>query len=548
MPDDFKPTEPQQAIIDFIRSSPDTNLMVDARAGAAKTSTIVMAAQFIGSEFSPLAVAFNKKIADELSTRLPPWFQCRTLNALGHQAWSQARGKRLIVDADKLYKLTKSIVPPTGDRDDDSFTNVLTLARTAKSIGLVPNNSPMKVKGLVPDEPDSWDDLIFLKGLQDVDDTQILQAKDVLAASIKSAFNGEIDFDDQIYMSVLFGGTYPRFHTVIVDESQDLSPLNHIQLRKMTGTRLIAVGDPHQAIYAFRGADQDSMRNLADDMGASGTDQAKIGKGRFHELPLSASFRVPKSISLRQREHVEDFTSMDFLPEGEILSWPLPPIAKPSVEGRHSNDVTPIVEQLRGWSLDSIPAKDAFVLCRSNAPLMRLAFALIKARRPVKILGRDIGASLASLLTKICSKEGMMVDEHAFAKLDEWKTKELAKVGDSESKRDLLYDRYDALHVLLDASGAKTTLLAADFIRELFSDKADDLLTLSSGHRAKGLERKWVMHLDPHRIPSKWAEKASRKGNDGPLVQEYNLRYVIETRSQHTLVLAALEDCLEIGE
>jgi len=180
--------------------------------------------------------------------------------------------------------------------------------------------------------------------------------------------------------------------------------------------------------------------------------------------------------------------------------------------------------------------------------LMRLAFALIKARRPVKILGRDIGASLASLLVKITGKAGMMVDEKAYQKLEEWKTSELAKAGDSESKRDIIYDRFEALHVLLDASEAKTTLAAADFIRELFSDKIDNALTLSSGHRAKGLERKWVMHLDPERIPSKWALKAERRGNPGPLIQEYNLRYVIETRSQHTLVLASLEDCLEIGE
>jgi hypothetical protein len=237
---------------------------------------------------------------------------------------------------------------------------------------------------------------------------------------------------------------------------------------------------------------------------------------------------------------------MDFLPDGKVEHWPKPGLTSvgDSQDPGYSGEPTP-----RSWSLDSIPRSDAFVLCRNNAPLMKLAFALIKERRPVKILGRDIGASLASALTKICGKAGMMIDEKAYQKLDEWKAKEIAKVADSESKQDVIYDKFEALHVLLDASGAKTTLEAADFIRNLFDDKTSpDMLTLSSGHRAKGLERHWVMHLDPSRIPSKWALKAERKGNPGPLIQEYNLRYVIETRSQHTLVLAELEDCLEVGE
>jgi hypothetical protein len=44
----------------------------------------------------------------------------------------------------------------------------------------------------------------------------------VLTDSIRLAYEGQIDFDDQIYMPTLFGGTFPRFPLVMVDEAQDL--------------------------------------------------------------------------------------------------------------------------------------------------------------------------------------------------------------------------------------------------------------------------------------------------------------------------------------
>lgn len=530
---DFTPTPEQAAIVEFIAENPDVNTMVDAVAGAAKTSSLEMAAKKIPTRFSTLAVAFNKRIAEELAERLPPHFQCRTLNAIGHGAWQQARGTRLTLNADKMYQLTKSILPTTEDKESDNFVQVLGLARRAKAIGMVPNGSPVKARGLVEDHPDEWDNMAFALGFLDVEDEVIFYARQVVNQSITLAFKGEIDFDDQIYMSVLFGGIYPKFHTVIVDESQDLSPMNHRQLMKLTETRLISVGDPRQAIYAFRGADGESMTNLELYMNKPRT-EGGIGKGNFKRLHLTKSFRVSKAVGRRQRYHVPLFDTMPQNKEGRVERWPQ--------DKRNEED-----QAATAWSLAAIPQTGA-VLCRNNAPLMALAFALIKQRRPVKILGRDIGASLANLLLKITGKEGKPVED-CYAKLNDWKSRELAKVADSESKQDAINDRYDALYVLLDASGKKTNSECADFIRDLFSDKPDNrAVTLASGHRAKGLEWDWVMHLDPFRVPSRQAIKAERLGDDRPMEQEKNLKYVIETRTKDVLVEAALDDCLEVGE
>jgi len=46
----------------------------------------------------------------------------------------------------------------------------------------------------------------------------------------------------------------PRFHTVLVDECQDLNPLELDVVLSLVGTELFAVGDPYQSIYGFQGA------------------------------------------------------------------------------------------------------------------------------------------------------------------------------------------------------------------------------------------------------------------------------------------------------
>lgn len=525
------PTPEQQAIIDHLVKKPEVSLMVDARAGAAKTSTIEMAAGSMPSTMSTLAVAFNKRIAEELSLRLPAHFTCKTLNAVGHGAWGRRLGKRLILDADKLYKDLKLLMGTSKRSDeDDTFAAVLSLARRAKSAGLVPEGAPMRVQGIVNDHRDNWENFGFEMGMS-VDFETIDMARQLLLRSITASFQGTIDFDDQIYMSVLFGGQYEKFHTVIVDEAQDLSPLNHLQLCKMAHVRLVAVGDPYQAIYAFRGADSNSMTNLADEW------EIHSGK-RMEKLGLTQSFRVPKGISARHVSHVPDFGSMDFLPEGTIEVWPLT-VRTPN------GIVVELSTTSNTWSLSAIPS-DGFVLCRNNAPLVKLAFAIIKQRRPVKILGREIGQALANVLIKACGKAGLPTDA-AYTKLRELRSKEIAKAGDSLSKIDTINDRFECLQILLDASGCDDSNSAAQFIKDLFSDKENGGITLATGHKAKGLEKPWVMHLDPHRCPSPQAERAASRGNMAPMLQELNLKYVIETRSQGTLVLARLEDCEEIG-
>ena len=85
---------------------------------------------------------------------------------------------------------------------------------------------------------------------------------------------GEWDFDDLIRLPVEFlerGGTVDglvRYSHIVIDEYQDVSPIQHSLLRGVSstaGANVWAVGDPDQAIYAFRGADVANFRHFQSD-------------------------------------------------------------------------------------------------------------------------------------------------------------------------------------------------------------------------------------------------------------------------------------------
>lgn len=519
------PNTPEQtAIIDFIRDNPTEHLWVDARAGTGKTTTIVQAAQGIDGPF--LAVAFNKKIATELKERLPANGEAKTMNAIGHGAWARKIGTKVTLDADKMYRLVKKHFDSLGpdapaDPDGLIFASVLAMTRAAKSNGLVPSGVATYPQSLIPDHPDEWADMAFDKGVADWSDSLVAHCRKVLHASIREAHSGTIDFDDQIYMSVLFGGQFFGFNTVLVDESQDLSTLQHMMLKQIVRVRLIMVGDPYQAIYGFRGAHSNSMTKLAEMFGCT------------NRLPMTYSFRCPHAVAARQTHHVPDFKAHEVCKPGQVEQWP-----KRNPEKEWGDNHT--------WTLHDIPARGA-ILCRNNAPLMKLAFALIAARRPVTIMGRDIGLSLANLLTKIIGKKNLNTSvQTSLTLVEQWARKEIEKLGNKESKKEAIYDRRECLQVLLESSGGETAGDCVQFIKDLFTDRVDQL-TLSSGHRSKGLEWDWVMHLDPWRLPSKFALAQERQGNSAPMQQELNLGYVIETRTKDVLVLANLKDCEELG-
>lgn len=482
------PTPEQEAICQAVARG--ENCMVEALAGCAKSTTLRLAVRAARS--APLILAFNKKIKEEMEKELKAEgleAKVLTMNGLGHQAITSALRRRPELDNDKIYKLSKEI----GLKRDD-LSGCIQLVRSARMAGMLPVG--VAGRGLVTNDDQSWE---ALADDLDIDPILTFPARDVLAKSLKLAMQGTIDYDDQIYISTLLFGTYPKFDCVFVDEAQDLSPLNHLQVAKAARSQIVAVGDSHQAIYAWRGADHQSMEHL------------RALRADWTDLTLSMTFRCPKAVVARQRHFVPDFTAG---PDNLIGS----------------------VENLKEWRPNGGSA--SAILCRNNAPLIKLAFRLLRAHIPVNYLGKDIGANMKRLYNKL--------SDHGKKSLDTTIANAWAYAKDNPEK----LDKAESLVAILESSKS------IDDAMEFLTKARTDSISLATGHKAKGLEWDTVYHLNPWLIPSKWVQEAKpdyepEPGEDpsnewlsyqAQLRQENNLRYVIETRTKDKLRFVNLEN------
>lgn len=519
---EFPPTEEQEAIMSAA-SGKDSSLMVQAYAGCAKTTSLELASKKV--RIPALAIAFNKATANQLGKRFASNFKVQTMNSLGLGAWMRARPGMTLAEPDgkKVGRLISAI-----DREwktkltSEEWADCRDLVRLVMQAGVSINDegSPM-----APDLPAVWrsiaDDLwITDDGFERHYDI----AREALTRSIAESRMGILSFDDQVYCSTILGGKFPQYPVIMVDEAQDLSPLNHrmVELSLRQDGRIIAVGDSKQAIYAFRGADSESMEKI------------RALRKDWVDRPLTMTFRCPKIVVDRQQGHAPGFraapTNADGLFSRLKDMW--------QDEGK----------TMGGWSfLDLQKAADAInpeatiaVLCRNNAPLVTLAMKLIRSGIGPVMLGRDLGKGMIKLLHKV-SGDPMMSSEHVIGSLTAWKDKETADAvaAGQDEKVASINDRYHCLMAIMD-SGVHTAGEAEAVIEKVFSREGGRLV-LSTIHKAKGLEWDVVMHLDPWRIPSKFALEQQNLGNMTPITQDRNLKYVCETRAKHTLMQGNLD-------
>lgn len=503
---EHKPTEQQQAIIDA--AADGSSIIVKAGAGCSKTSTISMFQSVLSGPAT--AVAFNVSIKKELEKRLDARHTALTANGLGHRAWQKVVRNKLVVDSGKSGEILKPMLDELKvEREDwvEMFSDVTKLTALGKHHGIIPKQAKSQYKGLSPDDDETWEDLAERHWIE-LTPMKLELIRAVLSESITQAYNGKIDFDDQIYMSVLFGAPHEQRHIMIVDEAQDLSPINHVQLKKCRPQQLIVVGDPRQAIYGFRGADYQSMDNI----------RQEFKNLDFLDLKLSLTFRCPKEVVARQKRHYPEFEAFHTNKAGTI---------------RHFNE--------KPWSIKDFPQHENIaILCRNNAPIISLAFRLLSSGVPIQVLGRDIAKNLKNLLAKAINPS-VRGTENLLKAIESWRAKEIEKAAGRQSKIEGVHERAESMIAV--AENCSSLEQAQQAVDKIFEQEGR--VVLSSGHKAKGLEWNNVTHLDPWRIPSKYARAAQEQGDDSLIIQENNLRYVIETRTKDVLTLASLEDFTE---
>jgi DNA helicase II / ATP-dependent DNA helicase PcrA len=501
----FTPTEEQLAIVNAALDAKAGSIMVESYAGCSKTTTLELTARALveKGEKSILYLVFGVKNKQEAEDRMPPEVNVKTINGLGHGAWiRRLSGKKINLDDKKLTKIVSLVEKESGSKwESEQWIAIRDLASKAMMSGIVPRKFA-PTKGLVPDKDEIWSELC--EDVMGVADPLIVAfARMVVEENIRQALLGTISFDDQIYMSALFGGIFPRYNIVMVDEAQDQSPLNILMIAKCAGNRIFAVGDEKQAIYAFRGAAGDALLRI------------RTLRDRWIDLPLHTTFRCSKVIVARQQGHAPGFAAWHANAEGEHFNWAQEP-----------------------WTWDKIPHNASeVILCRNNAPLLKMAFKLLANSVGVTMLGRDIGKSLIALAKKLCSDASMPAETCA-ATIADWRDREvmIALANQDDAKAESIRDKSECLFAVI-SSGCKNAQELFDKLQDLFSRESGSI-TLSSIHKSKGLEWHTVLHLDPWRIPSRYALTAGGIA----LQQDLNLRYVCETRAKARLVEVSLDN------
>jgi len=449
------------------------NLLVEAVAGSGKTTTILSALRFLPPNDNTLLVAFNKHIAEELQQRVPEGVSASTLHSVAFKAYKEWYGRRVKVDSWKTYNILKDIKTP---RTLQASIN--------KMIGLLKNYAI---------SPDSMNEYM-VEDLVDRFDIEWSKTHDsyLIPAYEKSCkMKDIIDFDDMIFFPTIHGAIYPKYDNIFVDESQDLNPAQ-LKILAAMSARLVFVGDTHQAIYGFRGSDPYAM---------------KVIEERFSpiKLPLSICYRCGQEIVRLASNIVPHIEAAPNAPLGNVLT----------ISGEeYSRAVQP----------------GDYTLCRTTAPLVSTCLSLLSNSRKATVLGRDIGANLCSLVDTIKdetdSSDSLENRIHYYkdlvrSKLDPNNPRHASKLAAMEDKLECL----SAILLSREISGMDSL---KEVISSLFSEEQKGI-TLSTIHKAKGLEADNVFLLRPDLLPHPMSKRAWERD------QESNLEYVAITRARENL-------------
>jgi superfamily I DNA/RNA helicase len=522
----------QQAVLDWVSSKQAApgerqTLVVEALAGTGKTWTITKCCELLsgvnGRKPSVAVVAFNKDIVAAVKPRLEgTGVHAMTCHQMGFAAICYAlqreRVKAPSVDGRKYDKLCASWHKQIRDSGFIRFP------------GGTERGLTQPEREAIGDKPRSWvSDVLRLftlgrDGLIDFSRSRAVEAiakrhrielaEEILPLTVQALgelaswakrSHDTIDFADMVWLPIVRKWSPRPRDWLFVDEAQDLSAarLELLLMARGRGGRIVFVGDPNQAINAFAGADSRAFSRI-------------ISRTQADVLPLSICYRCPTSVLDLARELCPQIEARPDAPEGEVVEL-------------QPHDLT--------WEVQ----EGDMVLCRRTAPLISTAFELVGNGIPVCVRGSDIAEGLVALATKVAAS-AVDMDAGFESALQSWLADQRDRIlahhdGDQDLAQSEIANARDQAKCvqLLWARVRQTNGGVEQLEREIgriFSTKATSSVTLSTIHRAKGLENPTVYVLDSDRLPR---ARTAYPGTQAE--QEENLAYVAFTRAQQRLVL-----------
>lgn len=580
-------TKEQSDITDVFLSPKKQNIVINALAGTGKTTLLSHLSSFVNPGEKWQYLAFNVKNEQEGKKKLPREVPSLTTHKF---IGSQIMNKNIQSNElrDKTFKML----------GDDSILNipyevpknkrfqlkkiVLKLVDLSKNNKVDPRNQKQALNEILEtansfdldldlSTPEAYDSevdyaqiitsnvlTILKESLPELPYDNKGQAKPCTACNGTKQFNGQIcnnclgsgmirsgiygkssDFNDVLWWPALYDHwKMPKMDVVLADEVQDFNKNQIKILEKLgkAGSRLVIVGDPNQAIYGFRGADSDAFNSLTEMLG-------KVGNGAVQKT-LSVNFRCGSKIIDFVRESMsEDLPEIANLkspqfkisPDGSKQPWHEGDV---NMSMDYSSTLSMISKELRNGKLET----PTTFLCRTNGPLVKTAFNLLKMGVPIKVIGNDIGKSLKDMIFSINKKINMSINEfnqeldHYYMDIAE---KYSGKIEYSQKLTDIT-DIYDALSTIIDDNtNISDTDQLISTIDQYFDNKDESVsdvekhskVLLSSGHRSKGLEFERVIVIRPDLVPHPMASTPASH------TQELNTKYVMLTRAKNELII-----------
>lgn len=543
---DFKPSTYQRDILDFFLNNPQSNMLVNALAGSGKSTTACMLSEH--SKTSDLYIAFNASVVEEFKKKIKnPKTKVMTMHSLAYsimlynveqeskdlgekpKGFGSQRSKRTVsLDNFKPHKILDEEITKRYGRYiefakrvflKDNYVNLYNLCR----LTLTDMSSNKDVSRLIDDH------VLFLyygdEGYSAPDISEITSTLKILDTKSRQQFEtqGVIDFTDMLWITfnklkydnweVPYWALYTNIYC---DEVQDFSniQLNFLKFIKRTKGRYVFIGDFHQAIYNFAGANAQAFNQIP----------KMFAPVETFDLPIC--YRCAKShLSRVNREYGIPILPCDDAPMGFVKTI----------------DKNKISEYAKAGDM---------VISRKNKWIAEVVLDLARNGTPIFIEDKDMVAAIKrQILSSKCTSVGTLekflqkVISNYNKKLFEIVSKNVREGGHEEERLEAVAEtnsKIDNTSFLLEIlEGYLENHASSDSISK-FSNFIDKLLNttpspncvrLCSIHKAKGLEATNVFVLNEAKI--NYDFRNSKEQN----IQEKNLSYIATTRAKEGLYL-----------
>ena len=542
----FKPSTYQQDILDFFLNNPQSNMLVNALAGSGKSTTACMLSEH--SKTSDLYIAFNASVVEEFKKKIKnPKTKVMTMHSLAYsimlynveqeskdsgekpKGFGSQRSKRTVsLDNFKPHKILDEEITKRYGRYiefakrvflKDNYINLYNLCR----LTLTDMSSNKDVSRLIDDH------VLFLyygdEGYSAPDISEITSTLKILDTKSRQQFEtqGVIDFTDMLWITfnklkydnweVPYWALYTNIYC---DEVQDFSniQLNFLKFIKRTKGRYVFIGDFHQAIYNFAGANAQAFNQIP----------KMFAPVKTFDLPIC--YRCAKShLSRVNREYGIPILPCDDAPMGFVKTI----------------DKSKISEYAKAGDM---------VISRKNKWIAEVVLDLARNGTPIFIEDKEmVGAIKRQILSSKCTSVGTLekflqkVISNYNKKLFEIVSKNSREGGHEEEHLEAVAEansKIDNTSFLLEIlEGYLENHASSDSVSK-FSNFIDKLLNttpspncvrLCSIHKAKGLEATNVFVLNEAKI--NYDFRNSKEQN----IQEKNLSYIATTRAKEGLYL-----------